>query len=59
MFRSDRISIVMAGLVPAIPTYEAPWCTGNRDARDTSAFTRVCDALLPAHDVAANERNPL
>jgi hypothetical protein len=48
MFRSHRISIVMAGLVPAIPISEAPWCTGNRDARDK-----------PAHNVPANKRKPL
>jgi hypothetical protein len=37
----------MAGLVPR-----------NPDARDKSAITRVCDALLPAHD-DRNERDRL
>jgi hypothetical protein len=47
MFRSNEINIVMAGLVPAIAMHDAPWGPVNRDARDTSAFTRVCDALCP------------
>jgi hypothetical protein len=59
MFRSNEINVVMAGLVPAIPMHEAPSCSVNRDARDTSAFTRVCDALLPAYDVKEYERELL
>jgi hypothetical protein len=59
MFRSNEIKLVMAGLVPAIPIHEAPWRLVHRDARDTSAFTRVCDALLPAHDLNEYERDLL
>src|SRR5262249_46061431 len=39
----------MAGLVPAIPISRAP-CPTKRDARDTSAFTRVFRRAMPAHD---------
>jgi hypothetical protein len=46
MLRSSEINVIMAGLVPAIPTYEAPWRTGNRDAWDK-----------PAHDVNKYERD--
>jgi hypothetical protein len=38
----------MAGLVPAIPIDMAQSRIKDRDSRDTSAFTRVCDALCPA-----------
>jgi hypothetical protein len=49
----DSLSVVMAGLVPAInsPTLTLPQTGEGRegaedvDARDTSAFTRVFDAL--------------
>jgi hypothetical protein len=37
----------MAGLVPATHALAAP---KDVDARETSASTRVFDALLPAHD---------
>jgi len=38
----------LAGLVPATHVLRFPT---DVDARDTSASTRVFDALLPAHDV--------
>jgi hypothetical protein len=51
---SIALAAVMAGLVPAISLIETPR-QRKRDRRDTSAFTRVFDALLPGDD---NGRNP-
>jgi len=41
---SRHLSGVTRGLVPRVPISNAD----NRDRRDTSAFTRVFDALCPA-----------
>jgi hypothetical protein len=39
----------MAGLVPAIHVFD-PACEKDVDARDSSVFTRVFDALRGGHD---------
>jgi len=42
--------LVIAGLDPAIHPLGKKVFAKKMDARVTSAFTRVFDALLPAHD---------
>jgi hypothetical protein len=43
---------VIAGLDPAIHPFLQNLFAKKMDARVISAFTRVFDALLPAHDLA-------
>src|SRR5436190_22372877 len=45
---------VIAGLDPAIHHFWKMFLTKEMDARVISAFTRVFDALLPAHDRLAS-----
>src|SRR5262245_48884846 len=47
-------SVVIAGLDPAIHHLRKKLVTKRMDARVISAFTRVFDALLPAHDAPSN-----
>jgi hypothetical protein len=49
-------SAVIAGLDPAIHHLRENFLAEKMDARVKSAFTRVFDALLPAHDQSRAER---
>jgi hypothetical protein len=46
--------VVIAGLDPAIHHFSKKDFAKKMDARVISAFTRVFDALLPAHDGCAS-----
>jgi len=48
--------VVMAGLDPAIHHSSQESHSKRMDARVNSAFTRVFDAPLPAHDEAESAR---
>jgi hypothetical protein len=48
--------LVIAGLDPAIHPLGKKVFAKKMDARVTSAFTRVFDALLPAHDEERERR---
>jgi hypothetical protein len=46
----EHAGVVIAGLDPAIHRSSQKLLTKKMDARGVSAFTRVFNALLPAHD---------
>src|SRR5262249_5753534 len=49
----EHTGVVIAGLDPAIHRSSQILLTKKMDARGVSAFTRVFNALLPAHDSLA------
>src|SRR5262249_53795550 len=56
-FRGDDAFAVIAGLDPAIHPSSQKLFAKKMDARVISAFARVFDALLPAHDAARAGRS--